>query len=213
LRDTTLVVLARAPEPGRVKTRLAQVIGVDATLRVHQQLLALTAAVARQWAGPVLLVSTGDASMFRGTDCEGFLRCDQSEGSLGDRLAAAVRAGLQLASRALIIGTDCPSLQTRHLKCLVEALATCDCAIGPATDGGFWGLATGSARAADVLATPSLPWSEARTLARVRHELHACGFSTRLGPTLSDLDTKADLDAAVASGLIDLDGRAWFQAT
>jgi len=200
----TLVILARSPELGRAKTRLARDIGDRATLAVYRQLLRRTAEAAHTWTGSVLLVSTGDPRHFAGTGLEHYARCEQSAGGLGERLTAAMHAGSQLANgeprAALVIGTDCPAVTQGNLRQVADAMHDHDCAFGPCQDGGFWAMASCSARAIDLLSDQDLPWSTSRTLQATRTLLHRHGLSSQLGPTLADVDTVEDLRTAVAAG-------------
>lgn len=208
--EAALVVMARAPERGRVKTRLAAAVGEDGALAVYRQLLAITAATAAGWPGPVLLAATGDGAAFAGTGLEALPRVEQTGESLGERIANAVLAGLRCAPAAVVIGTDCPALRREHLDELVGLLAGigtgaaagADATFGPAADGGFWGLATGVPRAAALLAAREVPWSSPATLRECRALLERHGLTVRLGSTLADLDVAADLRVAVAAGLL-----------
>ena len=194
------MILARAPERGRVKTRLQRTVGADAALAIYRQLLRHTAAVARQWPGEVLLASTGDPDAFAGVGFEGQLRREQASGGLGTRIAAALQAGCELGDGAIVIGTDCPGVEVDHLRGLRDAMGRGCTAFGPARDGGFWGLGTDSPTAIELLATPSLPWSSPNTLEACREVLARKGIATDLGAALSDVDTIEDLRAAVQAG-------------
>jgi uncharacterized protein len=197
---TCLVVLARAPELGRVKTRLAAAVGPGAALRVYRQLLARTATAALAWPGPRLLASTGDATAFAGTGFEHLQRQEQASGDLGARIARGLANGLDRAEAALVIGSDCPALTTTHLAAVAELLASAPVAFGPADDGGFWAIAARDRRAVALLATLPVPWSSPTTLATLQHELAAAGLASVHGPALADLDTAEDLAAAIAAG-------------
>ncbi|HEX5053103.1 MAG TPA: DUF2064 domain-containing protein [Planctomycetota bacterium] len=194
----SLVVMAKAPEPGRVKMRLASSIGGPRALQVYRQLLAVTAAAANAWPGPVLLATAGDPAAFAGSGLERFECVPQPEGELGVRIAAALRAGRERAPSTIVIGSDCPGLDADALRA-VAALSTI-AAFGPAVDGGFWSIATGVAATADVLERTKVPWSTSNTLALLRAELADAGLRSQLGPTLADCDTELDLRRAIAAG-------------
>lgn len=196
MRNATLVVMAKAPELGRVKTRLAASIGPMRALAVYIRLLRHTMAVASAWPGPVLLAWTGDESALAGFGATNWARQHQRGDSLGERLAAALGVGLAATPCAMVIGTDCPALTPSHLERLHQLALATDCAMGPATDGGFWGFATRRLGAVVALAAPDLPWSTAHTGAAVRGHLRRRGFDCALGPPLSDLDTVDDLHRA-----------------
>lgn len=200
--STCLVVLARAPEAGRAKTRLAATIGEAQALQVYRRLLAITAEAALAWPGPRWLASAGDPAAFAGTGLERLPRADQPEGGLGVVIAAALALGLDRASAVLVIGSDCPGLREPALAAVAGALAAAPVAFGPADDGGFWAIATRAQSTCELVATLPVPWSSRATLATLRSELAAAGLPSALGPTLADLDTAADLDAAIAAGVL-----------
>ncbi len=200
MRDVALVVMARAPEHGRVKSRLARTIGDAAALAIYRSLLAITAKAAGKWQGPVLLASTGDVDRFAGSGLERFANVPQAQGGLGSRIAATLRAGLHLCPRAIVIGSDCPGLTVMHLRSVAARLHEAPAAFGPAADGGFWAIATGHDQVVDALTDAALPWSSPATLVAVRTHLTNLDIASELGPLLSDCDTAADLTRAVNSG-------------
>lgn len=200
--DVSLVVLAKAPELGRVKSRLAASIGAEAALLVYRQLLAITAKVVDAWPGPVMLATTGDVARFEGGPLARCARMPQPAGDLGPRIAAALRSGLRCAGATIVIGTDCPGLGIAPLRIVAMALARAPVSFGPATDGGFWAIATSTANTADVLEHAKVAWSSASTLAEVREHLAQAGLRSGLGPELGDCDDLTDLREAIAAGLL-----------
>lgn len=194
--------MAKAPEQGRVKMRLAQDIGSAAALEVYQQLLSITAAVAAQWPGPVLLTSAGDETHFAKSPVASLLRVQQPDGGLGVRIAAALRAGLSRSPATIVIGSDCPGLQIAALHAVTALLAEVPVAFGPATDGGFWSIASRSTAVADAVQCAPITWSAADTLLELRRALDKDRLTSRLGPPLADCDTLADLRLAIAEGLL-----------
>lgn len=199
---TALVVLARAPQHGMVKTRLAAAISADAAMDVYRQLLATTARVADEWRGPRLLLLDGDAAMLGDTGLADLPRRSQPHGPLGERIAAALCRGLELAPRCIAIGSDCPALSRAALREVLARLDEAPVAFGPADDGGFWAIAAGDVRVAEVVGAAAVPWSTSATLQSLRAALDAAGLSSALGPRLADCDGPADLQRAIAAGLL-----------
>jgi rSAM/selenodomain-associated transferase 1 len=200
--DTALVIIARAPEPGRVKTRLAAGIGAPGALFVYRQLLQIMAAVQDAWPGPVLLTASGDDAAWQDTGLAHLPRRPQAEGGLGRRIAGALHWGLTTAPQAMAIGTDCPGLRREHLDRLAAAVVHAPVAFGPAEDGGYWGIAVRDPRVIPVIADDAMPWSTPEILADSHRRLDRAGFRHATGDTLADCDDADDLAVAVSAGFL-----------
>ncbi|MBG8553697.1 TIGR04282 family arsenosugar biosynthesis glycosyltransferase [Hymenobacter guriensis] len=187
-----LLVFARYPELGKVKTRLAADIGPAAALAVYQELLIHTQAVAAPLpvAKTVWLVAPGPTADLSESWTDYELQL-QPPGDLGARMHAAfAHAFAQGAGRVLIIGTDCPGLTTAHLQTALEALRTHDVVLGPAADGGYYLL--GLTRLYPELFADK-PWSTATVRAETLRDAAGLGLRVHLLPELHDVDTAADL--------------------
>ncbi len=200
--NPALVIIARAPQLGRVKTRLAAGIGGAGALLVYRQLLDVVTAAQAAWTAPVLLSADGDDAAWDGTGLEHLPRRAQAVGGLGSRIAAALSWGINTAGSAIAIGTDCPGLRLPHLQRLAALLTTAPVAFGPAEDGGYWGVAVSDQRAIPVIADDALPWSTPAILRVSRERLAAAGIAHALGDTLADCDDADDLAAAVDAGFL-----------
>lgn len=187
-----LVVFARAPRLGRVKTRLARDIGSVAALRFYTQ--TLDAALRELAAGPwtCWLSITPRRACVRpwrlfGPSARGWHVLDQGGGSLGNRMARAFRE--LPPGPALIVGSDIPDLRRHHVATAFAALGGSDTVFGPATDGGYWLV---GARRSPV--TPDMfrhvRWSSEHALADTIGNLGA-RFGHRLLEPLSDIDDGA----------------------
>ncbi len=202
MAEAALVILARAPELGRVKTRLAAGLGADGALAVYRQLLAIAATTLAGWPGPLRLLACGAESAWAGTGLEHLPRRPQPEGGLGTRIAAAFAWGFAEADRVVVIGTDCPGLRPDHLVDLARKLQHFPVAFGPAEDGGYWGVACRDPALVPLIADDALPWSSAHILASSRLRLDAAGVAHGAGAVLADCDDVADLAAASAAGFL-----------
>ncbi len=199
MRPTRIVIFAKAPVPGRVKTRLIPALGeVGAARLAYKMLLATIAeAVAAGLATPELCGTPHpDDSAWAGHLPPGVRLSDQGPGDLGQRLAAAAKRVIDDGERILLIGTDCPELDSKRLGEAASGLESHDAVIHPARDGGYALL--GLART-DPSLFGDIAWSTdtvaATTIARIR----ALGWSLFVGDFMSDIDEPADLDAAQAS--------------
>jgi rSAM/selenodomain-associated transferase 1 len=197
----TLCIFARAPEKGQVKTRLAKTLGDDVAMQVYRALLAHTGVVASQWPGLVRVYVAGDANRLHDSPLGAFTMASQTDGSLGARLMDGMSKALKESpSGAIAIGTDCPLLHVDHLTALATGLVNKPVAIGPARDGGYWGIAVNSLEAATVCFAEDLPWSTPTLMVATRKRLMAASIPCGHGELLDDLDTLADLNRAEAAG-------------
>lgn len=189
-----LLIFARYPELGRVKTRLAAGIGNEAALQVYRELLAHTQAVvaplaAHKW---LWLAEAGPAAD-RTDPWTGYEPMPQPVGDLGHRMHSAfAHAFDQGATATVIIGTDCPGLATAHLREAYAALETHDVVLGPATDGGYYLL--GMKQLWPELFREK-QWSTASVRADTLADAARLNLRVHQLPELRDVDTAADLAA------------------
>ena len=167
------MVFARAPVPGTVKTRLIPAIGADAACRLHMAMAADVFALVAE-AGLELTVSlAGDPShpWARDLPVEA-----QVSGDLGARMQQAMRGP------CLALGTDSPTLPLEHLRRLASGAHPV--AIGPAFDGGYWGLAWTQPRPRLL---QGIPWSTDAVFAETMER--ASGLEVNVLPFWYDVDT------------------------
>lgn len=193
--DAAVLVFVRAPERGRVKTRLAAQVGNDEALRIYRALAehAVARALALGAAAEVRIHYTpsiaGHAvARWLGP---GPIYLPQVGGDLGARLEAAFADAFAAGhGRVLVIGSDLPTLRTAHLRRALKLLQTHAAVLGPARDGGYWLLGL---RAPLPHIFRDIEWSTPAVLAQTRARLAAAGITPALLPTLTDVDTAADL--------------------
>ncbi len=132
----TLIVFARAPQPGAAKTRLAAELGVNAAHRLYAAMFADTLDLAGRVPAQQLLSLAGTAV----PDLPpGWTVVRQPELSFGERLAwSFARAFAGGARRCVLIGADAPQLVPGWIAGAFAALAAHDVAIGPTHDGGYY---------------------------------------------------------------------------
>lgn len=193
-----VILFARAPVSGRVKTRLATGVGAETAARLHQ-------AFARDVAARAAARYPIELHLDEMTTAWPELRCprrQQSPGDLGARMLAALGDALARGyERVAILGTDAPDLPESHI---VELLNSgCDVRLGPAEDGGFWGICCG--RIVDTMFDGVL-WSSAHTFERTQAACRRCGLSVSVAPAWVDVDEPVDLRRLAASATLDLAG-------
>lgn len=132
-----VVIFARAPRYGAVKTRLARDIGAVETLRFYRTTLARLARRLNDPRFEVVLAVTPDASAReRGLWPTGLPVTGQGGGHLGRRMIRALRTSGDRP--AVVIGSDIPGVQATHLAQTFAALGRAPFVLGPARDGGYW---------------------------------------------------------------------------
>jgi rSAM/selenodomain-associated transferase 1 len=166
-----------------VKRRLARDIRDRAALRFHiATLTALLRALQACRRFDVILAITPDRTRIRlPTRVQ---RIDQGHGDLGRRMTAALRRYRRVA----LIGCDIPQANAADVTAAFRRLGTADAVFGPASDGGYWLIALGPRRPADLFGDSR--WSTKHALADTLKQFRnrRAGFIR----TLSDVDTAAD---------------------
>ncbi|MFD9005333.1 DUF2064 domain-containing protein [Streptomyces sp. NPDC059582] len=185
---TTLLVIAKEPLPGRVKTRLTPPFTPQEAARLAEAALVDTLrAVAATPARRRVLVLEGRPGPWLPP---GFDVVAQCAGGLDERLAAAFA---DCAGPALLIGMDTPQVTP---ELLTVDFTDCDACFGPAEDGGFWALGLADP---DPGLLRGVPMSTPTTGAVQRERLVAAGLRVRDLPRLRDVDTARDAGAVAAS--------------
>ena len=136
--DTLLMVFARAPRLGEVKTRLAPALGDQGALAVYQRLLDRTLTVAAGHPGPArLMLDRDDPALAGRAEALGLTVGRQRGADLGERMARALAEGLSQAPRVLLVGCDCPVLDQTYLALADDHLRRRRVVLGASEDGGF----------------------------------------------------------------------------
>ena len=179
--DTTLLVIAKQPVPGRVKTRLVPPCTYEQAAALAEAALADTLhAMLMAPARQRLLVLDGEPGPWLPA---GFEILPQCGGPLDERIAGAFAA---VHGPALLIGMDTPQVSPALLA--VDWTAA-DAIFGPAADGGFWALGL---RVPDPSLLLGVPMSTESTGAIQRARLLRAGLRVIDLPWLRDVDTVAD---------------------
>jgi len=182
---TRVIVFARAPRAGRVKTRLIPLLGAQGAARLHARLLRRALATAQDArVGPVDLWT---ARRQRGAD-------------LGARMHHAIARSLRRARRVVLIGSDCPVLRGADLRKAARWLAGgADAVFAPAEDGGYALIAL---RRISPRLFEGVEWGGAQVMAQTRERLAALGWRWRELPLVWDVDRPQDYRRLQRSGLL-----------
>ena len=183
-----LILFAKAPIAGQVKTRLCPPLTPAEATALHSALV--------MDAGNMLMTMAPLADTELSTDVptaawQGLtvMRSIQIEGDLGARLLHAIEQGFSAGREIVtVLGSDSPGLPTTHIIALLRS--TADVTLGPTSDGGFFAI---SCRAVHRDMFTDVRWSSEHALADVVRQASACGLTVSLGPSWFDVDVEADL--------------------
>lgn len=192
-----LIIFARYPTPGQVKTRLIPRLGAGGAARLYRQM-------AEQTLHQALPLTTqrsleigvwytgGEAAAMAAWLGPRVVYHRQPEGALGQRLQAAfARAFAQGHGAVVAIGTDCPDLDTALLAEAFDQLQHHPLVLGPAQDGGYYLIGL---RAPQPQLFQGIPWGSAAVLATTVERAHQLGLMPAYLATLRDVDRPEDLD-------------------
>ncbi len=182
-----MILFAKAPVPGKVKTRLTPALTPEQAAQLHRQMV--------ESAWDLLATFRPRVAIELHTDVptpawpRSHPRRLQASGDLGRRMLAALQGGFAAGhSRCLILGSDAPGLPRTHLTELLES--TADAALGPTEDGGYYAIACGQA---NPRMFEGVRWSTEHALADTVAAVKACGLGVELGSPWFDIDTPEDL--------------------
>ena len=193
--DARLLIFAKAPVPGRVKTRLAGRLGTRGAAALYRDLLRQTLRIARAARlCPIELWCAPDARHGFFVACRreyGVRLRRQCGGDLGRRMNHALNQTLAAGHPAILIGGDCASLGAAELRTAFGLLAADhEAVLGPAADGGY--VLIGLNRPSPALFR-GIAWSTPTVLAATRRRLRRAGMNWAELPPGWDVDTPADL--------------------
>ncbi|HEY7472648.1 MAG TPA: TIGR04282 family arsenosugar biosynthesis glycosyltransferase [Gemmatimonadota bacterium] len=188
-----VAIFAKAPAPGRVKTRLTPALRPDEAADLYRALLLDTMDVVESTGARVTIAFTPASARRPLERLLGGRRrlMVQPPGDLGARIEGVLgQLRENGARRALVVGSDCPGLTPDRIREAWKALETVPAVLGPALDGGFYLL--GLARPEPGL-LDGIPWSTDQVLACTRARLRERRLPVRELPAERDLDTPRDL--------------------
>ncbi|MDE2489766.1 MAG: TIGR04282 family arsenosugar biosynthesis glycosyltransferase [Elusimicrobia bacterium] len=202
-----LIVFAKAPIPGRVKTRLTPPLSPGQAAELYAAFAADSVAAARACGAAAVSVAYAPEPPFPDLNWldEAPNWRPQGPGDLGARLTAAFDAAFRGGARKVaIIGSDCPDLPSETLAEAFRRLDGPPAVLGPAVDGGYYLVGLREPRP-DLFA--DMAWSDSGVLERTLARLRASRTPFALLERRADVDTFEDLKA-LASRLSEPSGRA-----
>lgn len=192
-----ILLFLKAPEPGKVKTRLAAELGDEAAAAVYRQLVKKQLRhIPPAWRIRVVYDPPDALDRFQAWLGKRLEHSPQAPGDLGDRLAAAVNQAFdEGAGPVFCIGGDCPNLcADTFTEARSRLLEENDLVFVPAEDGGY--VLVGMNRPCPEI-FEGIPWSSPDTLHVSLSRAETAGRNTALLPSKFDIDTRADLERAI----------------
>lgn len=190
-----VLVVAKAPVAGQVKTRLGALVGDDVAADLAAAALLDTLDACREAGAAGHLSLAGDLSRaVRGGEIRAALDGWTTTPQVGDGFAERlVRAHVDAGAGLVVqVGMDTPQLTAAALHEVADAMAGHDAVLAPATDGGWWALAR---RDADVVRhLASVPMSTDTTFVDTHAALERAGARVAQAPAMTDVDTVDDAD-------------------
>jgi uncharacterized protein len=195
-----LIIYAKVPRSGQVKTRIAAEIGNGRAAEIYRAMLsgflARLRGLRRRWHVEIHFTPADQEQLLVPEVPPGIQRIPQVEGDLGARLKHSFATAFQ-ASRdpVVIIGTDSPDLPVKFLQEALDQLASHDVVVGPAKDGGYYLIGLRSPMPALF---DGIPWSGPEVAKTTLQKVRELGKTCYTTPEWSDVDTLADLEEFIA---------------
>jgi uncharacterized protein len=197
-KNSTILLFAKTPILGQVKTRLEPVLGQLGALHLHKALIEqlLRTVHASELAAVELWVSSNKTHEYFLSLCnlmnlrEENLH-EQDGCDLGARMAGAAREGLKRAGSVVLLGADCPAVDAAYLDQALHLLESGqEIVFGPAQDGGYVLLGL---RSVPLELFRDMPWGSAEVMALSRQRLQESGKTWVELPESWDVDRPEDL--------------------
>ena len=188
MKKEVVLVFEKNAILGQVKTRLASGMGELPALEIYKHLVQLTYSALEEVSVPVWTFFSDFIPESTHPIVENsFVQQGQD---LGERMSNAFARTFESGrDKVVLIGTDCPTLQSQHLLQAFEALNHSDLVLGPAIDGGYYLIGMKSSAA---YLFEGIAWSTSQVLSQTLHVAYQQGLIVTLLPELDDIDTQED---------------------
>lgn len=188
LMNNALIIFARKPVLGEVKTRLAKTLGEEKTLLIYIKLLEHTRSIARALACDTYIFLT---EPLEDNFWEGFFWEEQRGNSLGDKMEHAFETVLKKGyKQCVIIGSDCPGLEATLVENAFTSLINNDIVIGPAEDGGYYLLGM---KKLNTAVFKNKDWSTSYVFSQTLADVQQQQLKCKILPVLNDVDEEKDV--------------------
>ncbi|WP_269619715.1 TIGR04282 family arsenosugar biosynthesis glycosyltransferase [Zhongshania sp. BJYM1] len=194
-------IIAKAPAAGLAKTRLIPALGAHGAAALAKKMLLkilsdcalLCTSIRRdfEFTTTLWMTPSPESPLWHSVAIpDGIAKCAQLGEDLGARMANAAATQLQCQDAVIIVGSDCPEINSSVLVWAAEILKKHDACLAPSADGGYAliGLRRHDARVFD-----EIPWSTHIVAELTRQRFAECGFSYAEYSTVHDIDEVEDL--------------------
>ena len=191
-----LIFFTRYPEPGKTKTRLIPALGTIGAAKMQRQMTAYALFQVKELQKLInisleIRFAGGDLQLMQDWLGAELVYHSQGDGDLGSRMARSLYDSFQgQAKQVVIIGTDCPGLNSHILAQAFEQIYTVDLVLGPAIDGGYYLIAL---RRFIPELFANIDWGTSQVLHQTVDIAHQLNLSSYHLPPLADVDRPDDL--------------------
>jgi len=191
---TALILFAKEPQPGRVKTRLIPKLGEQGACDLYRNMLLLQLERFNKFpdCSFSLHISPDKSSAFA-TDLKQRygIKIEQQYGDgLGERMFQSLSQVLKYHHKAILFGADCPFIDESVMQAAIEALEQVSLVFVPAEDGGYMLI---GARQIDPTVFNHIDWSTEQVMQQTRQQIERLSWSYKELSPLADIDRVEDL--------------------
>jgi len=192
--DVLFIQFAREPRAGAVKTRMQPALSARQACSLHSDLLLWTcrSLCEAKLADVELWIAGGrDHAVFERCETLGITTLYSQRGAdLGERMASAMADGLARYRKVILVGSDCPAIDSDYLQKAIAALDTQPLVLGPASDGGY--VLIGATRIQAAIFA-GVSWGSSQVFTETVQRIVEEGSGWCQLSTLSDIDRPEDL--------------------
>ena len=194
--EERLIIFTRYPEPGKTKTRMIPALGAEGAAKLQRQMTEHTLVQALELQDNRSLsleiyFAGGEQNLMQDWLGSHLIYQKQDQGDLGIRIQSAFERSFAVGiKKVVIIGIDCPDINTQLLSQAFEILQTNDLVLGPAEDGGYYLI--GLSRLIPELFI-DISWGTSEVLAQTLEIANQLEIELDCLPYLKDVDRPEDL--------------------
>lgn len=189
MSEKAIIIFSKKPKLGKVKTRIATSLGDSTALEIYKELLEITFKILHPMNCKKYLFWDELPDESSSYLDQGFELRIQKGIDLGERMENAFSEVIPFHDKVIIVGTDCPYINSNLLEQSFVCLEQSDIVIGPATDGGYYLLGK---KVLNTKIFRNIKWSTDTVLTETIQTCKEQNLKFDLLMELSDIDTEAD---------------------